>query len=146
MGEFFRLSFGNFFRVSVSGVEAGRKEGKEVRKVQKRRQRSGTSWVFPIPIFRLSVPCSLFFSRFGFSVFEPGIFQFSLVSLSLCIWFAAFAPSCDYYTSRCSLWLSRVWIFRVAPAGTATASGGEALRPAPQPPFSSFRFLGRHPV
>ena len=42
-GEFFRLSFGIFFRVSVSGVEAGRKEGKEVRKVQKRRQTSGTS-------------------------------------------------------------------------------------------------------
>ena len=32
----------------------GRKEWKEVKKVQKRRQRCGTSWVFPIPIFRLS--------------------------------------------------------------------------------------------
>ena len=27
--NFFRLSFGNFFRVSVSGVEAGRKEGRQ---------------------------------------------------------------------------------------------------------------------
>ena len=54
----------------------GRKEGmkkrrREVRKVQRRRQRSGTSWVFPISIFRLSLPCSLFFFRFGFQFLSP---------------------------------------------------------------------------
>jgi len=48
------------------GKKIGRKEGKEVRKVQNRMQSSGATWVFRIPIFRLSLPCILFFSRFGF--------------------------------------------------------------------------------
>ena len=48
-----------------------------------------------------------------------------------------FAPSCDYYTSRCSLWLSRPWVFRAAPTATATASGGEAP-PNPPPALLDF--------
>ena len=107
---------------------------KEVRKVQKRRQRCGTSWVFPIPIFRLSDWCFQFLSPV-FSVAASPTFP---VYIYIYIWFAALALSCDYYISRCSLWLTCPWNFRVAPAATATASGGEAPRPPPQPPSSSF--------
>ena len=46
----------------------------------------------------------------------------------------AFAPSCDYHTSWCSLWLSRPWFLRVAPAATATASGGRRCALPPNPP------------
>ena len=49
--------------------------------------------MFPIPVFRLSLPFSLFvFSRFGFSVFDPGIFQFLLVSF-LPTFLPSFLPS-----------------------------------------------------
>ena len=67
---FFRL-VGGLFSVFPVGVEAGRKEAGKEGSREGRKKR----WVFPVPIFRLSLPCSRFLPRFGFSCSDSAIFN-----------------------------------------------------------------------
>ena len=114
----------------------GSKEGSK--KKAKKLDELGVSH-FYFQVFPFLQP---FLFQIWFFSFWARYFQFLLVPLSLCVCSVLWLPHLTVFAVAVTSLVS----YRVAPAATATASGGEALRPPPQPPFSSFRFLGRHPV
>ena len=97
---FFRL-VGGLFSVFPVGVEAGRRQG---RKEAGKEGRNDGCFQFLFSGFPFLVAVS--YPDLGFQFLIP-LFSNLLVPLPPCIWFTAFAPSCDYYSLRFSLWLSR---------------------------------------
>ena len=152
-GIFFRLSFRIFFRVSVSRLWS-RKEGRKEARKQGRKQwwkgskegskkkakkldELGVSH-FYFQVFPFLQP---FLFQIWFFSFWARYFQFLLVPLSLCVWFAAFAPSCDCHTSRCSLWLSHPWFligWRLQRQPQHLGGRRCALPPNPRPALLDF--------